>query len=202
MAKLLGEKSYQWSDSSRILENVEIGDYEHLAVRVEAESFAKIIAESMPKDTTTTTGASKASSAKAAGAKSSMDSKTETTSAASSTTETPGSGAGEIDFEEFAKIDLRIAKIIEAEEIKEADKLLRLKVSLGDMGERQIIAGIKSAYKAEDLVGRLTVIVANLKPRKMKFGMSEGMVLAAGPGGKDLFIMSPDSGAQPGQKVK
>jgi methionyl-tRNA synthetase len=70
------------------------------------------------------------------------------------------------------------------------------------MGQRQIIAGIKSAYKAESLVGRLTIVVANLKPRKMKFGMSEGMVLAAGPGGKDLFILSPDSGAQPGQKVK
>jgi methionyl-tRNA synthetase len=74
-------------------------------------------------------------------------------------------------------------------------------VSLGTQ-EKQIIAGIRSAYKAEDLVGRLTVVVANLKPRKMKFGMSEGMVLAAGEGGTDLFILSPDSGAQPGQRIK
>jgi methionyl-tRNA synthetase len=80
--------------------------------------------------------------------------------------------------------------------------LIRLKVDLGELGERQIIAGIKSAYTAAALVGRLTVVVANLKPRQMKFGMSEGMVLAAGPGGKDLFILSPDSGALPGQKVK
>ncbi len=108
----------------------------------------------------------------------------------------------EIEFSDFEKVDLRIAKIIEAEEIKEADKLLRLKVDLGPLGQRQIIAGIKSAYKAADLVGRLTVIVANLKPRKMKFGMSEGMVLAAGSGGTSLFILSPDSGAAPGDKVK
>jgi methionyl-tRNA synthetase len=79
---------------------------------------------------------------------------------------------------------------------------LRLKVSLGELGERQIFAGIKSAYAPESLVGRLTVVVANLAPRKMKFGMSEGMVLAAGAGGKDLFILSPDSGAKPGDKVK
>ena len=109
---------------------------------------------------------------------------------------------GEISVEDFAKVDLRIAKIISAEEIVEADKLLRLRVDLGELGERQIIAGIKAAYKAEDLVGRLTVVVANLKPRKMKFGMSEGMVLAAGLGGSDLFILSPDSGAKPGQRAK
>ena len=110
-------------------------------------------------------------------------------------------GSELIEIDDFMKIDLRVAKIIEAEEIKEADKLLRLKVDLG--GEtRQIIAGIKSAYKAEDLVGRLTVVVANLKPRKMKFGESQGMVLAAGQGGADLYILSPDSGAQPGQRIK
>ena len=100
------------------------------------------------------------------------------------------------------KVDLRVAKIIEAEEIKEADKLLRLKVDLGPLGQRQIIAGIKSAYKAETLVGRLTVVVANLAPRKMKFGISEGMVLAAGAGGSELFILAPDSGAKPGDKIK
>ena len=99
-------------------------------------------------------------------------------------------------------MDLRIAKILAAEEVEGADKLIRLKVDLGDGGHRQIIAGIKSAYAAASLVGRLTVVVANLKPRQMKFGVSEGMVLAAGPGGKDLFILSPDSGAVPGQKVK
>lgn len=109
--------------------------------------------------------------------------------------------ADEIEFDDFAKIDLRIAKIVKAEHVKGADKLLQLTLDLG--GEtRNVFAGIKSAYAPEDLEGKLTVMVANLKPRKMRFGMSEGMVLAAGPGGKDLWILSPDDGAQPGMKVK
>ncbi len=106
-----------------------------------------------------------------------------------------------IDFEDFAKIDLRIALIKKAEHIEGADKLLRLTLDLGDE-TRNVFAGIKSAYSPEQLEGKLTVMVANLKPRKMKFGVSEGMVLAAGPGGKDLWIMEPHAGAQPGMKVK
>ncbi len=107
----------------------------------------------------------------------------------------------EIAYEDFAKIDLRVAKIVRAEHVKGADKLLQLTLDLG--GEtRNVFAGIKSAYSPEDLEGKLTVMVANLAPRKMRFGMSEGMVLAAGPGGKDLFILNPDDGAQPGMKVK
>ncbi len=109
--------------------------------------------------------------------------------------------AEEIEFADFAKIDLRIARIAKAAHVDGADKLLQLTLDLG--GEtRNVFAGIKSAYKPEDLEGKLTVMVANLKPRKMKFGMSEGMVLAAGPGGKDLWILNPDEGAQPGMKVK
>ncbi|MFT5635317.1 MAG: methionyl-tRNA synthetase [Cognaticolwellia sp.] len=111
----------------------------------------------------------------------------------------------EIQFDDFAKIDLRIAKIVNAEHVEKADKLLRLTLSLDDQegGEtRQVFAGIKSAYQPEDLIGKLTVMVANLAPRKMRFGMSEGMVLAAGPGGKDLWILNPDDGAQPGMRVK
>jgi len=108
----------------------------------------------------------------------------------------------EISIDDFSKLDLRVAEIIEAEEIKEADKLLRLKVSLGPLGERQIIAGIKSAYSAAQLQGRKVLVIANLAPRKMKFGMSEGMVLAAGSGGSDLFVLSPDAGAKAGDKVK
>ena len=106
-----------------------------------------------------------------------------------------------ISFEDFAKIDLRIARIVKAEHVEKADKLLRLELDLG--GEtRQVFAGIKSAYQPADLEGKLTVMVANLAPRKMRFGMSEGMVLAAGPGGEDLWILNPDEGAQPGMKVK
>ncbi len=109
--------------------------------------------------------------------------------------------ADTIDFADFAKVDLRIARIAKAEHVEGADKLLQLTLDLG--GEtRNVFAGIKSAYAPEDLQGRLTVMVANLAPRKMRFGVSEGMVLAAGPGGSDLFILNPDEGAEPGMKVK
>lgn len=106
-----------------------------------------------------------------------------------------------INFDDFAKIDLRIARIVKAEHVADADKLLKLQLDIG--GEtRQVFAGIKSAYSPEDLEGKLTVMVANLAPRKMRFGMSEGMVLAAGPGGSDLWILEPHEGAQPGMRVK
>ena len=107
-----------------------------------------------------------------------------------------------ISIDDFAKVDLRIARIAHAEHVEGADKLLRLTLDLGDLGSRQVFAGIKSAYAPETLIGRLTVMVANLAPRKMKFGMSEGMVLAASGDTPGLFILSPDSGAQPGMKVK
>lgn len=107
-----------------------------------------------------------------------------------------------ISIDDFAKIDLRIARIANAEHVEGADKLLRLTLDLGELGTRQVFAGIKSSYAPEALVGRLTVMVANLAPRKMKFGMSEGMVLAASGDAPGLFILSPDSGAQPGMKVK
>ncbi|MDH5776891.1 MAG: methionine--tRNA ligase [Gammaproteobacteria bacterium] len=109
--------------------------------------------------------------------------------------------ADQIEFDDFAKIDLRIAKIVKAEHVEGADKLLQLTLDIGD-GTKNVFAGIKSAYSPEDLEGKLTVMVANLAPRKMRFGISEGMVLAAGPGGKDLFILNPDEGAQAGMRVK
>lgn len=109
--------------------------------------------------------------------------------------------APEIEIDDFSRVDLRVAKIARAEHVEGADKLLKLTLDLG--GEtRSVFAGIKSAYSPADLEGKLTVMVANLKPRKMRFGVSEGMVLAAGPGGRDLFILEPDEGAQPGMRVK
>ncbi|MBK7146648.1 MAG: methionine--tRNA ligase subunit beta [Xanthomonadales bacterium] len=111
------------------------------------------------------------------------------------------SPAGTISIDDFGKIDLRIARIVEAEAVPEADKLLRMKLDLG-AEQRQVFAGIKSAYDPATLVGRLTVMVANLAPRKMKFGLSEGMVLAASDERGGPFLLSPDSGAQPGMRVK
>ncbi|MBF0218238.1 MAG: methionine--tRNA ligase [Gammaproteobacteria bacterium] len=108
--------------------------------------------------------------------------------------------AAMVDIETFAKVDLRVAKIVAAEVVEGAEKLLRLTLDVG-LDERQVFAGIKSAYTAESLVGRLTIVVANLAPRKMRFGLSEGMVLAAGGGGKEIFLLAPDAGATPGMRI-
>ncbi|MDH3610081.1 MAG: methionine--tRNA ligase, partial [Gammaproteobacteria bacterium] len=111
----------------------------------------------------------------------------------------------EITFDDFAKLDFRIAKIVKAEHVEGADKLLQLTLDLGEPTggiQKNVFAGIKSAYSPEEVEGRLTVVVANLAPRKMRFGMSEGMVLAAGPGDKDIFLLQPDSGAKAGMRVK
>ncbi len=110
--------------------------------------------------------------------------------------------ADTISYEDFAKVDLRIAKILNAEHVEGAEKLLRLTLDIGEDKPRTVFAGIKEAYAPEQLINRLTVMVANLAPRKMRFGLSEGMVLAAGPGKNELFLLSPDTGAMPGMKVK
>ncbi len=107
----------------------------------------------------------------------------------------------QISIDEFTKVDLRVARVLEAHEVPEAKKLLRLKLGLGGDVTRQVFAGIKAAYKPEELVGRLVIMVANLAPRQMKFGLSEGMVTAAGPGGPDVFLLGIADGGQPGMRV-
>jgi methionyl-tRNA synthetase len=108
----------------------------------------------------------------------------------------------ETDFDTFAAVDLRVALILKAEHVEGADKLLRLTLDIGDE-QRNVFSGIKSAYpNPAELEGRLTMMIANLKPRKMRFGISEGMVMAAGPGGEEIYLLSPDSGAKPGQRIK
>lgn len=181
VAALLNEKPYQWSDLPKTLTNQKVNDYVHLAGRVETDKITAMIEEQ------------KAIYAASAPAKKPT---------ATSTSEKSNEKPSEIEFDDFMKIDLRVAKVIEAEEIKEADKLLRLKVEIAPGETKQIIAGIKGAYAAEKILGRQVLICANLKPRKMKFGLSEGMVLAAGDGGSDLFIFSPDTGAKTGSRVK
>ena len=104
-------------------------------------------------------------------------------------------------IDDFMKVDLRVAEVVAAEAVPEAKKLVKLELSLGGEHRRTVFAGIKKAYQAEDLVGRMVICAANLAPRKMKFGVSEGMILAAGPGGKDVFMLAVDDGAQPGQRV-
>jgi methionyl-tRNA synthetase len=117
-----------------------------------------------------------------------------TTPAAQPRTET-------IRIDDFAKVDLRVARIVDAAPVEGSDKLLELRVDLGSE-TRTVLAGIKSAYTPEQLVGRLAVMVANLAPRKMRFGTSEGMILAAGPGGEDIWLLQPDEGARPGDRIQ
>jgi methionyl-tRNA synthetase len=175
--RFLNVESLTWADAKSLLpEGHRINPYAHLMTRVDAKQIDKLFeppAESKPQ----------ASSPK------------------SQAPSPAPQAASEVTIDEFAKLDIRIAKILAAEHVEGADKLLKLTVDIGD-AQRTVFAGIRSAYEPEQLVGRLTVVLANLKPRKMRFGTSEGMVLAAGPGGKDIFLLSPDSGAQPGMKVK
>jgi methionyl-tRNA synthetase len=114
--------------------------------------------------------------------------------------------APQITIDDFAKVDLRIARIVNCETVEGSDKLLRLTLDVGEGRHRNVFSGIKSAYKPEDLVGKLTVLVANLAPRKMKFGVSEGMVLAASAADEKanpgIYILNPWPGAEPGMRIR
>lgn len=173
----------QWRDSDTVLLDHAINKYRHLAKRIEQTQ----IDEMMEKN--------QANLQQAPAAEHSP-----TRHAEAQQHEHPPI-AETISFDDFAKVDLRIARIVKAEHVEGADKLLQLTLDIGTE-TRNVFAGIKSAYSPEQLQGKLTVMVANLAPRKMRFGMSEGMVLAAGPGGKELWILNPEEGAQPGMKVK
>ncbi|MBK8676011.1 MAG: methionine--tRNA ligase [Cellvibrionales bacterium] len=167
-----------WQDDLQPLLNHSILPFEAMMQRVDMKQVEAMLAEEKPAES---------SAAKK------QDKKV--------TAPTDDGIAPTIEIDDFAKIDLRVAKIIDAQHVEGADKLLQLTLDLGKE-QRNVFAGIKSAYQPEQLIGRLTVMVANLAPRKMKFGMSEGMVMAAGPGGKDIFLLTPDSGAQPGMRIK
>lgn len=171
-----------WSDAASVLTDHAINKYKHLAQRIDEKKVDAMIEDNKQTLGETTTEKSPARHAE------------------HQQHEHPAI-AETISIDDFAKIDLRVAKIVKAEHVEGADKLLRLTLDIG-LGNRNVFAGIKSAYAPEDLEGKLTVMVANLAPRKMRFGVSEGMVLAAGPGGKDLFILEPHAGAQPGMKIK
>jgi methionyl-tRNA synthetase len=193
--KFLGLPDQSWADAAKPLLGTSIQAYEPLATRVDPAAVRALLdasAESLKP-----TGAPAIDASAAPATKPSAEPRP------GSTEVTALDGApATISIDEFGKVDLRIARIESAERVDGADKLLRLGVDLGDLGRRTIFAGIRSAYEPHQLVGRLTVVVANLAPRKMRFGTSEGMVLAAGPGGKDIFVLAPDAGATPGMKVK
>ncbi|MGB3278551.1 MAG: methionine--tRNA ligase subunit beta, partial [Pseudorhodobacter sp.] len=180
--ELLGRAIEHWDEALTPLVGTPVKPFKHLLQRVDADTVAKVI---------------------------------EATKAAASA-EKPAASAGDDDgaalraepieaecvIDDFLKVDLRVARVLDAAHVDGAKKLLKLTLGLGGEERRTVFAGIKSAYAPEDLIGRLVVCVANLKPREMKFGTSEGMVIAAGPGGEDIYVLSPDVGAVPGQRVR
>jgi methionyl-tRNA synthetase len=186
--KFLGLGPQAWADAARPLLGTTIGAYEPLATRVDPAAVRALLGAA--SESLKPAGAPPAAAATAA------------TSASAGASNASGDLAATVSIDDFAKVDLRVARIEAATHVEGADKLLQLTLDLGGLGRRTVFAGIRSAYEPERLVGRLTVVVANLAPRKMRFGTSEGMVLAAGPGGSDIFLLSPDAGAAPGMKVK
>lgn len=181
-AQFLNVAPFLWEDLSTPLLNHNISPYRPLMVRIDPSQVTVMLDQSKDDLKATQTP--------------------ETTASAPASSHLAADPvAAIIEYADFAKLDLRVARILVAEPVEGADKLLRLTLDLG--GEtRNVFAGIRAAYPAEQLAGRLTLMVANLAPRKMRFGVSEGMVLAAGPGGKDIYLFSPDSGAEPGMRVK
>jgi methionyl-tRNA synthetase len=186
--ELLNDPIESWDQSKSPLLGSKVSAFSHMLQRVKKEDIEKMIEDSKP--------------AEGSG---------EVPSAAVPSSANIAKDSGEAlekeplapmcTIDDFTKVDLRVARVIAADEVPEARKLLKLTVSMGGDATRAVFAGIKAAYKPEDLIGRLVIIVANLQPRQMKFGLSEGMVTAAGEGGAEVFLLSPDSGAKPGQRV-
>lgn len=182
--RLLNRPVERWSEAQQPLVATPVGEFEHMMQRVELKQVEAMIEASK------VTG--------------------EESRAPAGATSAPADGpeplaaeplAPTITFDEFAKVDLRVARVVAAEEVPKSKKLLRLTLSLGGDERRNVFAGIKTAYKPEELVGRLVICAANLAPRQMQFGTSEGMVVASGLGGEDIHLLRPDEGAKPGQRV-
>jgi len=177
--KLLGAPIRSFDDATAPLLGTPVAAFSHLMERMDPKKFeALVVPEAAPADAGPAGAAADDGAALAAEPL-----------------------AAECTIDDFTKVDLRVARVVAAEPVPEAKKLLRLTLSLGGGVTRNVFAGIKAAYEPEALVGRLVVMVANLAPRQMRFGLSEGMVVAAGPGEKEVFVLSPDSGAKPGQRI-
>jgi methionyl-tRNA synthetase len=184
--RFLNLPDLQWADARALLPaGHAIGEYKHLMQRVEDKQLDALFGiEAVPQATAPQRHAEKQQHAAKARAKE------------------PSVSDATVSIDDFNKLDLRVAKIVKAEHVEGADKLLKLTLDVGALGVRTVFAGIKSAYAPEQLEGKLAVVVANLAPRKMKFGLSEGMVLAASGESPGVFLVAPESGAQPGMRVK
>jgi methionyl-tRNA synthetase len=190
----LSEEQMRWGQNAFFPDGHAIKPYSHLMTRADPKQLDALFDAGMDAATASSTPAANAPPASPAAS-------TPAAAAAAAAASAPAL-TERISIDEFLRIDLRVAKVLDAQLITGADKLLKLRLDVGDLGERQIFAGIRSAYDPATLIGRLIVVVANLEPRKMRFGISEGMMLAAGPGGADIFVLSPDTGAAPGMRVK
>jgi methionyl-tRNA synthetase len=186
--ELLNDPIVHWNQSQSPLVGTRVNKFTHMLRRVEEKDVYAMIEESKPSN-----------DGPAASAAVSSDASQQWNDTADALAAEPL--ATECTIDDFAKVDLRVARIIVAEDVPDAKKLLKLTLSLGGGTTKNVFAGIKEAYKPQDLLGRLVICVANLAPRKMKFGVSEGMVCAAGPGGADVFVIVVDEGAVPGQRV-
>jgi methionyl-tRNA synthetase len=200
--KFLGLPSQTWADAAVPLLGTSINAYEPLATRVDPAAVKALLAASSESLKPAAVPAAAAVTGAAPAARPATEQRAKGSAPAAAKPDVSAAPPAALSIDDFMKVDLRIARIDSAELVEGADKLLKLQVDLGELGKRQIFAGIRSAYEPSQLVGRLTVVVANLAPRKMRFGLSEGMVLAAGPGGQEIFVLSPDAGATPGMKVK
>ncbi|MBU4272851.1 MAG: methionine--tRNA ligase [Planctomycetes bacterium] len=180
-SELLGEKIESWDQSQKPLLGTPVGKFEHMMRRVDPRQVEAMVA---------------------AGAEPTEDdSPPESVPFDNDAPLLAEPLAETIGFDEFAKVDLRVARVLSAEDVPGAKKLLKLTLGLGGDNRREVFAGIKGVYKPEKLVGRLVICAANLAPRKMKFGTSEGMIVAAGGGGGEVYLLAPDHGAKPGQRV-
>ncbi|MBL8850420.1 MAG: methionine--tRNA ligase subunit beta, partial [Planctomycetaceae bacterium] len=179
---LLGAPITSWADAQRPLLGTPVAPYQHMLTRVDPKKVQAMIEDSKDSQAAATAQPSAPADGREALDKEPLV-------------------AEHCTIDDFTKVDMRVARVLEAKHVEGADKLLQLTLSLGGDVRRNVFAGIKSCYQPEQLVGRLVVCCANLAPRKMRFGVSEGMVLACGPGGKEIFLLNPDDGAVPGMRV-
>jgi methionyl-tRNA synthetase len=192
--ELFGVAIAHWNDAQQPLLKTPIGEFKHMMQRLDAKAVETMIQESK-EEVPVSTQSSDASPAPEPAVPSPVAADGPETLAAEPLV------AERITIDDFTKVDLRVARVVTAEEVPKAKKLVKLTLSLGGEERRTVFAGIKSAYEPAQLVGRLVVVVANLEPRQMTFGLSEGMVVAAGAGGSEIFLLAPDSGAKPGHRV-
>lgn len=196
--EFLNIPNLNWENRTQHLHGQRIHSFKPMLARAEMDKVSAILEETkteLAKETGIST------KKEGAVAKKKVDATQASTQATPSNADENNAIAATIQFDDFAKVDLRVALIVNAEHVEGAEKLLKLTLDIGNNETRTVFSGIKAAYQPEDLTGKLTILVANLAPRKMKFGLSEGMVLAAGPGGKEIYLLEPHSGAQPGMRV-